>query len=396
MSMRTIIFSELPVHDTLWSITTGRDGKIYLGVCGERTGGLSVFIVSYDPDADKVEYLIDVAEELNDPPDSGRATQSKIHYCLLPSNDGTLYGATHCTGPPIGDPIWLPWNCWDGPIKMFSGFHIFHYDPKTGDFEDFGVQAPNEGSRAMALSDERRKLYGVTYPRNHFYIYDLEANEYRDLGRIGDINPQSVFLDREENVYTLDDVGYIIKYDADRDELIHLGTRIPHGIYSQGIYFNTVYDTVPSPEGDAVYGTTYGPDNRLWRYDFYEGPEGKMWDLGHCYGPEYALAREFYTGGLVFGEDNFLYMAPKVFWKEPKGAYLVRVNTKTLERKEIGLLALGGHRSMGVSKATRDYAGNLYFANITGSPTRMYVYSPDYEKKGRSAERRWPIVRKWG
>jgi len=37
--LKSVIFSELPAHETLWSITTGRDGNIYAGLCGELTGG---------------------------------------------------------------------------------------------------------------------------------------------------------------------------------------------------------------------------------------------------------------------------------------------------------------------------------------------------------------------
>ena len=57
---------------------------------------------------------------------------------------------------------------------------------------------------------EQRKYWGI----------------YRDLGRIGDINAQVVFIDPEENGYTVDDLGYIVKYDVEEDKLDHLGGLI--------------------------------------------------------------------------------------------------------------------------------------------------------------------------
>jgi len=398
MDMKSFIFSELPIHDTCWSITTGRDGKIYVAVCGEMTGGLGVFLVSVNTETDRIEYLVDVAEALNEPPDNGHATHSKIHYCLLPADDGTLYGATHCTGPPLGHRIWRPWNCWDDSIHMFTGFHIFHYDPKSGKFEDFGIQTPNEGSRAMALAEKRKRLYGVTYPRDHFYVYELDTDTYRDLGRIGDVNPQAVWLDREENAYTADDLGYIVKYDADSDRLLHLDVQIPHAPFRDGTH-NTVYDVVPSPDGKSVYGVTWSYDSRLFRYDPCDGPEGKMHDLGRAYGPEIVDWKVFdfanHTGGLVFGSDGYLYFASYVCWKEPKGMYLIRMDTKTLKREEIGPLVADGYHTQYISKATKDYASNLFFASCINRPTRIYEYTPDYVKEGHP-RRSWPIVRKWG
>ncbi|MCL5986033.1 MAG: hypothetical protein M1371_05625, partial [Actinobacteria bacterium] len=117
--LQAIEFSDLPVHDTCWAITTGRDGRIYTAVCGEMTGGLGVYIVAYDPERDEMEYLTDVALAIGEPPDNGRATHSKIHYCMIPGSDGMLYCATHSSGPPLGDAFWRPWNTWDDVSKSF-------------------------------------------------------------------------------------------------------------------------------------------------------------------------------------------------------------------------------------------------------------------------------------
>jgi len=396
---RQLIFDELPLQDTTWSITTGRDGKIYVALCCEHTGGQSVHLARYDPASDRKDYLVDVARAVGEPPDNGRATQSKIHYCLIPDDEGVLWGATHCTGPPLGDTIWRPWNCWMHPRKSFAGFPIFTYDPATDEFRSFGIKGVGEGSRAMAMDRRRRKLYGATYPRNHFYVYYMDEDRYLDLGRFGDINPQAVWVDSAGNAYTVDDLGYIVRCDAETDELEHLDVRIPHAPFRDGTY-NTVYDVTPSPDGGSVYGVSWSFDMRLFRYDLDDPRDpASMHDLGRAYGPEYEDWDKFdhqnHAGGMVFGDDGKLYFCASVWWKEPQGMYLVRLDPETREREEVGPITDGEHHSTYIAKATKGFDGALYFADCTKVPTRTWQYRPDTVAE-RSAEQRWAEMRPWG
>src|SRR5690606_25437169 len=123
---------------------------------------------------EQLTYHTEVAPRINEPTDNGRATQSKIHYCMIPGSDGLLYCATHASGPPIDHPIWRPWNSWDDVNMRFSGAHILTYNPANDDLVDFGIGPQLEGSRAMAYDEKRRKLYGITWPRNRFYVYYID------------------------------------------------------------------------------------------------------------------------------------------------------------------------------------------------------------------------------
>jgi hypothetical protein len=60
-ALKSIVFKDLPRHDTCWSLIGGLDGKLYIGICGEMTGGLSACVARYDPARDQVTYLLYVA-----------------------------------------------------------------------------------------------------------------------------------------------------------------------------------------------------------------------------------------------------------------------------------------------------------------------------------------------
>jgi hypothetical protein len=277
---------------------------------------------------------------------------------------------------------------------MARGFNIFIYDPESGRVEDFGIMSPNEGSRAMALAEKRALLYGITWPRDHFYVFDLKTRIYRDLGRIGDINAQAVWIDAEENGYTANDLGYIIKYDADRDKLVHLDARVPIAPDAPSQQ-RSVYDVTPSPSGESVYGTVWNLEivpfaERLFRYDF---KDNKVHDLGPGYGKD----KLDHVGGLIFGDDGYLYYAASrkdAQRRIPYRMYLFRMDTKTLKKEEICPFDDGEWHSEFIAKATKDFAGNLYFADTNNRPTRVYIHTP--HGSGRIFKPTWPLVKTWG
>src|SRR3954468_24489082 len=84
-------FSRKPDSDTCWSLSVGPDGRIYAAACAESVTGGVVVPVRYNEEHDNLDYLFDLAEKVDDPGDTGRATQCKIHYSFAPSmHDGVL------------------------------------------------------------------------------------------------------------------------------------------------------------------------------------------------------------------------------------------------------------------------------------------------------------------
>ena len=395
MSFQAIVFNELPVHDTCWSITTGIDGIIYMAVCGEMTGGLGAYIAAYSPEDDTLSYQLSVADAVGCPVDDGHATHGKIHYCLLPAEDGTLYAATHCTTPPAGDTIWRPWHTWDDPVKSFSGSRIFSYKPADDSLQFMGDLVPKQSTRCMALNQDRGLIYGITYPQDHFFVYHIDERRTEDLGRIGSVNPQCIFLDNQGNGYTTNDYGFIIRYSVDKGILEELPVQIPHAPHRDG--FHTLpYDAVASPDGTAIYGVTWDFDIRLFRYFPEDGKDGRIEDLGAPYGTPADTwwdIKDEHTGGLVFGLDGFLYYAANLIEDDQK-SHLIKLNPSTLEREDMGAIHDGDIYPDHISRATRDYAGNLYFADVGMRPTRVFKYTPVLSNGAAKQERK--IIRSWG
>lgn len=75
--------------------------------------------------------------------------------------------------------------------------------------------------------------------------------------------------------------------------------------------------------------------------------------------------------------------------------YLVRVDTRTLEREEVGPITDGVHQSTYIAKGTKDFDGVLYFADCSKTPTRTWQYRPQVLAP-RTEEQRWAELRPWG
>ena len=70
-------FTEHPDSDSCWSLSVGPDGRIYAAACCELTPGGIVKVVRYNEDTDSLDYLFDMDTVVDDPHDSGRATQDR-------------------------------------------------------------------------------------------------------------------------------------------------------------------------------------------------------------------------------------------------------------------------------------------------------------------------------
>lgn len=377
--MAYVDFPELPFHDTMWSLSISDDGVVYAGVCGELTGGLSVHLYAYDPRQHEVREIADYAQVCKQPNDNGLAPQSKIHYSMCPAPDGKLYTATHCTGAPWTWKSWSAWKYWDHPKHGFPGAHLVVYDPATNQCEDRGIILPNEGCRVLKLDRQRMRLHAISFPRSHYYVYDLHTGVLKDLGRVSCVNPQALFLDRKGNGYTTDDFGYIVRCNADTLRLELLPTRLPAPSFCPYGH-NTIYEGIESPDGKTVYGVTWSGQPQLFAYYPEQGPDGRIEDLGPAFFEHINRFDSFgalnLAGGLTIPGDGYLYLCPHDQNVSPSGRRMTRFHLESRTWEDLGLIDLGGRHAPFISEGVLGRDGTIYMAEDVASPARFYVYRP--------------------
>jgi len=412
-------FSQVPVSDSCWSLSTGPDGKIYAAVCIERRGGCSAYVARYNEVTDALDYLIEVGSAVGDPPHSGRATQCKIHYSFAPSQqDGIMYAATHLSGPALGDYIYNPWADWGDSRKAFQGAQLLAFDTQTDKILWHDLLIPGEGSRCLALDEARQLLYTVSYPRDHFLIYDLKTRTRQDLGRISSVNSQAIFLDRLGRAYTSNQNGQLLRYDPDQKKLKELSVFLPHEAY-QSNFHSVIYDVVASPAGDCIYGVTWRAHPHLFRYWPEEGDAGRIEDLGPAtQSRDRTLAISTFldhAGGLVFGSDGNLYYGISR-WKQDPGdisqnfgpdlnrigkeidlfgaeGIIVQLNPETLKKTDFAWLKREEMPAHYVSRGARNHNGDLFFGHVGSHvPAGMFKISMDSIKH----EQQHLPLRTWG
>jgi len=398
-------FTEHPNSDSCWSLSVGPDGRIYAAACCEGVPGGTVKVVRYNEETDSLDYLFDLAEMVDDPPESGRATQCKIHYSFVPSiEDGILYMATHLSGPPIDQPAYSPWRSWHDERRCFRGSALLALDTRTDDVLWWDTLIPKEGCRCLLHDEERGLLYALGYPRDHFYIYDIKSRQRRDIGRIGSVNAQVLFMDSRHRVWTSSDYGRLIRYDPERDRLETSPYILPHNPEFQTGWHSVFYDAAATPDGSCVYAVTWIAQPRLMRIWPEDGEWGRVEDLGPATQErDPTLPHDTFLdhcGGLTFAGDGKLYYVASR-WRDPvynplseehqdREGVVWRMDPETLEREEVTLLKRPDAPAQYVSRGAVDHNGDLFFGHVGPRPVGLFrVEMPEYRQNAHLPIRIW-------
>jgi len=379
---KAVVLDEDPDGNAIWAVTYHpADGRVYVAATCEHLDGHSFKLVAYDPATGKKGLVFDTDKVTHESALNGRVTHNKVHYSMISSRDGKLYMAPHCTGAPYGDARWLAEHTWNYYWKSYSGSPLIVYDPATDTVENRGILCEGEGTRSLALDEDRRKLYGITYPRSHFYVYYLETGQYKDLGRTSCYNSQVVFLDDRGFAYHADDYGYLIRCHPERDELEKLDVQLPYPPKRDG-QWNIWYDAVSPDGGKTIYGSTWAMYGHLFKYIPGDGPQGRIEGLGRGYDEDSLEWTQFdranHCGALVIGHDGLLYYTMANDRIEPFGKHLIRMNLDTYEKEDLGLVKVDDLISIYHCRAVKDKDGVLYFAEVGNIPPRLLIYRPEY------------------
>ena len=401
-------FAEHPDSDSCWALSVGPDGRIYAAADCEGTPGGVAKVVRYNEEKDGLDYLFSVDEVVDDPADSGRATQCKIHYSFVPSmHDGILYMATHLSAAPFDQPAYSPWLSWHDEKRCFRGSALIAFDTKTDEVKWWETLIPKEGCRCLLHDEERGLLYAISCPRDRFIVYDLKKRMRREIGRLGSVNAQALFLDQRHRVWTTNDYGHLVRYDPEKDRLEISPRVLPHNPVFQTGWHSVFYDVAASPSRDCVYAVNWIAQPRLMRIWPNEGDWPRVEDLGPTtQDRDPTIPTDTFLdhcGGLVFAGDGQLYYVASR-WRDPvynpmptdhkeREGVVWRLNSATLERQEVTRLVHPKKFAQYVSRGAVDHHGDLFFGLVGAVPAGIFKVEMPLDRKKENAH--LPI-RMWG
>jgi hypothetical protein len=140
--------------------------------------------------------------------------QGKIHSQILENrNDGWMYWGTD--GGESREEYYM-----DHPRGYIGGFFM-KYHPQTQEMKVLGRGRRYESIKDITIDQTRNRIYGVSYPSNHFLIKDLKTNTLIDKGVVNKAHVgRVVFTDDWGNGYYADMRGHLVKYEAHADSFI--------------------------------------------------------------------------------------------------------------------------------------------------------------------------------
>ena len=346
-------FEIYPESNSCRSLSTGPDGDIYIASYCENSPGHTAKILKYNERTDSLDYLFDSSDIIKE------STQCSVISGFTPSkSDKIMYillsyknNLTHGSVLTAYNKNCVLWSC------------SFLKD---------------QGARSLLHDEDNDLLYTLSYPRNHLIVFDIQKKTAKDLGRIGSVNSDVLFMDSRHRIWTANDYGNLISYDPAERRLKVSPHILPYNPDYQTGWHNILHDAVEAHDEGCIYAVTGNVEPHLIRFYPDEGEWGKIEDLGvitqdrdntfpyntfldHC-------------GGLVYGGDNQLYYVSSrwrdpvynptpVYQKKYEGV-LFRMDTNSLEKEELITLDRPDNFAHHISRGAVDNNGNLFFGNV--------------------------------
>jgi len=219
-----------------------QEEKLYCGLTSADTDILTKF----DPATKQFEKLDYTA--VSEP------FEVKVHRSLELAADGTVYGAT---------------SCLYGLDKRLEapGGSLFRVRPGESVPEKLAVPVKHDYIQTISLDDQRKLIYGLTYPVFKFFVYHLETGEVEDYDYVGSITHISAIDDDGCFWSTWDSVRhFLFKYDPEVRKI----TFYRHGLPNARAESNMMYPgagpvdcMINGGDGFIYVGTTGGSLCRL-------------------------------------------------------------------------------------------------------------------------------------
>lgn len=272
-----------------YSLTIASDGCLYYTLCTHKLD-YHGRVYRLNPATEELRLMCDLGEAARE---AGQKTlpQGKSHSPFY-ELDGWLYFSTHygyfATTDEREEPAPLP----DG-YKPYPGGHLMRLNMKTGHVEDLAVADPEEGILTLNADLARGRLYGLTWPKGFFLVYDLATRKLRNLGPVsrgGEAGRGDQYFclvrtfaidPRDGCVYFTNPDGQVHYYNPDTDRVVALdgvslrrdilGAWDPHRPGHQGFNWRDIFWHEPS---QGFYGV-HPKSGWLFRFD----PPARRLDL---------------------------------------------------------------------------------------------------------------------
>jgi hypothetical protein len=102
----------------------------------------------------------------------GNRFDCKIHKGFEEDGEGNYLFGTACLHDP-------------NQQEEALGGKLVRFDPRTEKFEILAVPVPKQYIQNIAFDKERRLIYGMTFPMEYLFCYDLNRGETKILGHVG-------------------------------------------------------------------------------------------------------------------------------------------------------------------------------------------------------------------
>ena len=302
-------------ESAITSLVETADGQIYGGTTGRAC---HLFVFSPLSESAQSRHVSNSVKHL------GRISgHESIHHSLVAGDSGTVYFGTGLNeleqiqlSEPAAGHGGITKNMWKDIKKRYSkyeGGHLYRFDisrerrrwVKNEDecaAEDLGVAVAHNGIYTMTINNKRKEIYGLTYPDGHFFVYQIEADKFIDMGEIYEkkiyAGPDNrtfrtisgaLVCDDKGYVYGSADDGVIFRYDPEKREIKKLAVKLPH------VYFTAVEVFAKDEEGTIYGGTSEG---YLFRFDT---EEMKIVNLGKPYAQLRIRALTVGKDGVIYG-----------------------------------------------------------------------------------------------
>ncbi len=325
------------------SMNTAPNGDVYIGICNysyamkmsDQLNG--AHLVRYRPSEDRMEDLGDMQDVTGQRGQDNAFAQSKIHTPILFGPGGYVYFGTHSV-----ERDYVPEEYKPRFTEGYPGGHFIRYDPRTNTFTDLGIPANGESLMGMTIEPKRQKLFATTHKKALLVEYDIPSGKSTIRGSIGEYPTRMIGSLSDGNVYTVDDKGWVLRYNPDNEKIEKLPFRIPFGRYEAELI--SIFALCSNPARDRLYGISTLIDQPsvkniikggyLFEFMPHTDAGPVLRDLGSAgISEDPILSEAGLYHAIIYGKDD------KLYWASPtKGrpVHLASYDTQTGERADYG------------------------------------------------------------